>query len=129
MGIDTGSTLESKYDLVDRQIFRSLYARINDFNVDTEYPLRIGIVFCVGLPRRSSNCIFEGDGYNVTLANRAEEAFKDIENPYPLVLRSLQEEVLQYNDLLDGDYEDIYYNLTTKLMTDLGRFLGRLEAD
>ncbi|VDN14371.1 unnamed protein product [Dibothriocephalus latus] len=126
--VNTSFALESKYDLVvmvksavynfhDRQTFRSLYARINDFSKHSTYPLRIGILFSVGLPRRSGNRIFDRDGYNLTLTNRAGEALKDTEHTHPLILRHLRQEVLQYNDLLVGDYEDTYYNLTTKMMT------------
>ncbi|VDK89367.1 unnamed protein product [Dibothriocephalus latus] len=166
--VDTGYSTRSKYDLVvivksavynfeNRQTFRSLYARINDFNVPTAHPLRIGIVFSVGLPRRSGNQTFERDGFNVILPDRAGEALTDIEQTHPLVLQRLRGERLQYNDLLIGDYEDTYYNLTTKMManfqwaarfcrterpgflfidddygfhpTNLRRFLTRLEAD
>ncbi|VDN08645.1 unnamed protein product [Dibothriocephalus latus] len=37
-------------------------------------------------------------------------------HPFRIGIR-LREEILQYNDLLVGDYEDTYYNLTTKMMT------------
>ncbi|VDN16969.1 unnamed protein product, partial [Dibothriocephalus latus] len=126
--INTGYALGFKYDLVvivktafynfqNRQTFRSLYASINNFSAPTRHPFRIGIVFSVGLPRRSGNRTFERDGFNVTLPDRAGEALKDIEHTHPLILRRLQEEILQYNDLLVCDYEDTYYNLTTKMMT------------
>ncbi|VDN39858.1 unnamed protein product [Dibothriocephalus latus] len=109
--VNTSSTLESKYDLVvmvksavynfqDRQTFRSLYARINDLSEHSAYPLRIGIVFLVGLPRRSGNATFERDGFNVTLANRAGRSLKYIEHLHPLIHRHVKEEILQYEYLL-----------------------------
>ncbi|VDM00580.1 unnamed protein product [Schistocephalus solidus] len=164
----TGHSGRSKYDLVvivksavynfqNRQTFRSLYERLNNFSVPTAHPFRIGIIFSVGLPRRSGNQTFKRDGFYVSLPDRAGEALSDIQHTHPLIHRRLKEELSQYNDLLVGDYEDTYYNLTTKMMinfqwaarfcrterpgflfldddygfhpANLRRFLARLEAD
>nr|VZI34179.1 unnamed protein product [Spirometra erinaceieuropaei] len=145
------------YNFQSRKTFRSLYARLNDFNVSSAHPFRIGLLFSVGLPRRSGNQTFKRDGFHVTLPGRAGEALADIENTHAIILQRLTEEVLQYKDVLVGGYEDTYYNLTTKMMTNfqwaarfcrterpgflfmdddyafhptnLRRFLARLEAD
>ncbi|BHF80403.1 hypothetical protein SprV_0702353000 [Sparganum proliferum] len=169
MKTDTGYSAGPRYDLVvivksavynfqSRKTFRSLYARLNDFNVSSApHPFRIGLLFSVGLPRRSGNQTFKRDGFHVTLPGRAGEALVDIENTHSIILQRLTEEVLQYKDVLVGGYEDTYYNLTTKMMTNfqwaarfcrterpgflfmdddyafhptnLRRFLARLEAD
>nr|VZI15971.1 unnamed protein product [Spirometra erinaceieuropaei] len=75
----------------------------------------MAMVFSVGLPRSSGCRYFQRDGLNISLPGRAGESLEKMRYEGPEVLRKLAEEARVNGDLLLGDYEDTYYNLSLKL--------------
>lgn len=81
-----------------RKEFRRLYPQLQG--------LQIGLVFSIGLPRRQLNNKFRRGDRLVrfeTNANVAEE-----------ITKGLREELETHSDLILGDYEDTYFNLSLK---------------
>nr|VZI17960.1 unnamed protein product [Spirometra erinaceieuropaei] len=74
------------------------------------------MVFSVGLPRSSGGRSFQRDGFNISLPDRAGEAMEKMQTRRSEVLRNLAEEARVNGDLLLGDFEDTYYNLSLKLL-------------
>eukprot|EP00108_Taenia_solium_P003206 TsM_000402700 transcript=TsM_000402700 gene=TsM_000402700 len=80
------------YNFEERRHLRKLYhLAYTDINI---HP-----IFSIGLPRSVLDNVFQRDGFNITLANRAGTRL----------------EMEEHDDLLVGDFEDSYYNLTLKL--------------
>ncbi|BHF80623.1 hypothetical protein SprV_0702375100 [Sparganum proliferum] len=75
----------------------------------------MAVVFSVGLPRRSGGRYFQRDGFYILLPDRAGETMVKMQFERSEVLRNLTEEARLNGDLVLGDYEDTYYNLTLKL--------------
>ncbi|BHF80125.1 hypothetical protein SprV_0702324900 [Sparganum proliferum] len=75
----------------------------------------MAMVFSVGPPRHSGGRFLHRDGFNVSLPDRAGEAMEKMQTKRSEVLRSLTEEARVNGDLVLGDYEDTYYNLSLKL--------------
>nr|CDS26225.1 beta 13 n galactosyltransferase [Hymenolepis microstoma] len=79
------------------------------------YDLKIDLVFSIGMPTTMESNIFQRDGFNVTLNGRAgEKMLEHIRSPQRTFER-LRQEMEEHDDLLIGDYEDTYFNLTLKL--------------
>ncbi|VDD82816.1 unnamed protein product [Mesocestoides corti] len=95
-----------------RQNFRQLYGGITNANADSVLGLRIGLVFSVGIPRKQTNNIFQRGDRLVKLINNGGEFL----TPEALhtVSQRVKEEIDIYDDLVVGDYEDTYFNLTKK---------------
>ncbi|VDM00115.1 unnamed protein product [Schistocephalus solidus] len=74
------------------------------------------MVFLVGLPRKSGGRVFQRDGFVVTLRGRAGDSLANYQSRSLEVLTQLKLEDEVNHDLLIGDYEDTYYNLTLKMM-------------
>ncbi|VDK24437.1 unnamed protein product [Taenia asiatica] len=77
--------------------------------------VKIHLIFSIGLPRSVLDNVFQRDGFNVTLANRAGNKLVEYSRMPQRTNRLLSKEMEEYDDLLVGDYEDSYYNLTLKL--------------
>nr|VZI17999.1 unnamed protein product [Spirometra erinaceieuropaei] len=99
------------YNFAVRDRIRRTYAKEGK----REHAFRIAMVFSVGLPRSSGGRYFQRDGLNISLPGRAGESLEKMRNEGPAVLRKLAEEAQVNGDLLLGDYEDTYYNLSLKL--------------
>nr|CDS23879.1 beta 13 n galactosyltransferase [Echinococcus granulosus] len=96
------------YNFEERRQLRKIY-----------HPSRIGanihLIFSIGLPQTSPGNVFQRDGFNITLSNRAGKKML-AHLRFPLrTKRLLLKELYEHDDLLVGDYEDTYYNLTLKL--------------
>ncbi|BHF75596.1 hypothetical protein SprV_0501869200 [Sparganum proliferum] len=75
----------------------------------------MAMVFSVGLPRSSGGRFFQRDGFNISLPDRAGETMEVMQTKRSEVMRNLTDEARVNGDLVVGDYEDTYYNLSLKL--------------
>nr|VZI53993.1 unnamed protein product [Spirometra erinaceieuropaei] len=99
------------YNFADRDRIRRAY----DEETKRDSEFRILMVFSVGLPRSSGGRLFQRDGFNISLPDRAGEAMEKMQTRRTEVLRNLAEEARVNGDLLLGDFEDTYYKLSLKL--------------
>ncbi|BHF79923.1 hypothetical protein SprV_0702304700 [Sparganum proliferum] len=99
------------YNFADRDRIRRVYSK----ETQRETQFHIAMVFSVGLPRHSGGRFFHRDGFNISLPHRAGKAMEKMQTKRPEVLRNLTEEARVYGDIVLGDYEDTYYNLSLKL--------------
>nr|VZI17919.1 unnamed protein product [Spirometra erinaceieuropaei] len=99
------------YNFADRNRLRSAFGK----EKQREPEFRMAMVFSVGLPRSSGGRFFQRDGFNISLPDRAGEAMEEMQTKRTEVLRNLTEEARINGDLVVGDYEDTYYNLSLKL--------------
>ncbi|VDN13635.1 unnamed protein product [Dibothriocephalus latus] len=99
------------YNFADRERIRQTYAP----EAVRKAGLRVAVVFSVGLPRISGGRFFQRDGFNISLPDRAGKSLEVMQSERPEVIRQLTEEAQLHGDLLLGDYEDTYYNLSLKL--------------
>nr|VZI28060.1 unnamed protein product [Spirometra erinaceieuropaei] len=99
------------YNFADRDRIRRAFAE----ETQREPEFRMAAVFSVGLPRSSGGRFFQRDGFNITLPDRAGESMLKMQFERSEVLRNLTEEARVKGDLVVGDYEDTYYNLSLKL--------------
>ncbi|BHF80383.1 hypothetical protein SprV_0702351000 [Sparganum proliferum] len=99
------------YNFRNRQLLRDAYlGQVNDQNSE------IAMVFSLGIPRQSGGRLFQRDGYVVSLPDRAGDSL-DYYQARPLeVMTLLRREDEANHDLIIGDYEDTYYNLTLKML-------------
>nr|VZI05039.1 unnamed protein product [Spirometra erinaceieuropaei] len=102
------------YNFEDRQNFRRLYAHLRNASSDKR-PYRIGIVFMVGLPTIASSNFFQRDGFNISLPGRAGNSLVNIGNRRAQIRTRLEKEMREHDDLIVGDFEDTYYNLSLKM--------------
>nr|VZI52338.1 unnamed protein product [Spirometra erinaceieuropaei] len=99
------------YNFADRDRLCRFFAK----GKRREPEFRMTMVFSVGLPRSSGGRFFQRDGFNSSLPDRAGEAMEEMQTKRSEVLRNLTEEARINGDLVLGDYEDTYYNLSLKL--------------
>ncbi|BHF79965.1 hypothetical protein SprV_0702308900 [Sparganum proliferum] len=99
------------HNFADRDRIRRVYSK----GTQRETQFHIATVFSVGLPRHSVGRFFHHDGFNISLPHLAGEAMEKMQTKRPEVLRNLSVEARVYGDLVVGDYEDTYYNLSLKL--------------
>ncbi|BHF80611.1 hypothetical protein SprV_0702373900 [Sparganum proliferum] len=99
------------YNFADRDHIRRVYAKESQ----REPEFRMAVVFSVGLPRSGGGRFFQRDGFNISLPGRAGEVMEKMQSKRAEVLRNLTEEARVNGDLVLGDYEDTYYNLSLKL--------------
>ncbi|BHF80620.1 hypothetical protein SprV_0702374800 [Sparganum proliferum] len=99
------------YNFPDRDRLRRAFAREKQW----EPEFRMAMVFSVGLPRSSGGRFFQRDGFNISLPDRAGETMEVMQTKRSEVLRNLTDEARVNGDLVLGDYEDTYYNLSLKL--------------
>uniref|UniRef100_A0A0X3PNV9 Hexosyltransferase n=1 Tax=Schistocephalus solidus TaxID=70667 RepID=A0A0X3PNV9_SCHSO len=119
----TDSSTKSHHDLVvvyksaiynfeDRQKLRSEYSQLKEVTKN-----RIAIVFSVGMPRSTGENIFHMNGFSIKLPERAGAVLRDWSGRRQEALQRVHEEADLYDDLILGDYEDTYVNLTYKMIT------------
>uniref|UniRef100_A0A0X3Q626 Hexosyltransferase n=1 Tax=Schistocephalus solidus TaxID=70667 RepID=A0A0X3Q626_SCHSO len=101
------------YNFEDRRKFRRLYAHLRKESV--KLPYRIGIVFFMGIPTSAQGNVFQRDGFNVTLPGRAGNSLINLRRHRDDTQNRLKEELQQHDDLVVGDFEDTYFNLSLKL--------------
>nr|VZI18029.1 unnamed protein product [Spirometra erinaceieuropaei] len=99
------------YNFADRDRLRRAFVK----ETLREPEFCMAMVFSVGLPRSSGGRFFQRDGFNVSLPDRAGQSMEEMQTKRSEVLRNLTEEVRLNGDLVVGDYEDTYYNLSLKL--------------
>ncbi|BHF73968.1 hypothetical protein SprV_0401705200 [Sparganum proliferum] len=102
------------YNFDDRQNFRRLYAHLRNAS-SVKLPYRIGIVFMVGLPTSASSNSFQRDGFNISLPGRAGNSLVNIGSRRAQIHSRLEQEMREHDDLIVGDFEDTYYNLSLKM--------------
>ena len=92
-----------------RQGFRDAYAKFANGN----FSIRFGLVFTLGMPRTQEDNRFERGGEIVQLTNGGGQFL----NPESLrsIRNNFSQEMQQHNDMIVGDYEDTYFNLTLKM--------------
>ena len=96
------------YNFEERRHLRKLYhLAYTDVNIH--------LIFSIGLPRSVLDNVFQRDGFNITLANRAGTRLVEYSRVPQRTKQLLSKEMGEYDDLLVGDFEDSYYNLTLKL--------------
>ncbi|VDN12795.1 unnamed protein product [Dibothriocephalus latus] len=99
------------YNFADRERLRRAYAN----ETEREPAFRMAMVFSLGLPRSSGGRFFQRDGINISLPGREGASLEKMKSQRLKVLRKLAEEAQCHGDLVVGDYEDTYYNLSLKL--------------
>ncbi|BHF73993.1 hypothetical protein SprV_0401707700 [Sparganum proliferum] len=102
------------YNFEDRQNFSRFYAHLRNES-SVKAPYRIGIVFVVGLPTSVSSNSFQRDGFNISLPGRAGNSLVNIGNRRAHIQCRLEQEMREHDDLIVGDFEDTYYNLSLKM--------------
>lgn len=91
-----------------RMAIRKIYQGITDRD-------GIALIFSIGLPRYGGGNHFNRDGFNVTMRGRSGKRLDEyVRHPRQDWLQ-LIDEMKMYDDLLVGEYEDTYYNLTLKM--------------
>ncbi|KAL5960986.1 Lactosylceramide 13-N-acetyl-beta-D-glucosaminyltransferase [Taenia solium] len=95
-----------------RQEFRRIYRDYTNTNGRSLLGMRVGLVFSLGITRTQKNNVFQRGRYSVLLTSSGGNFL----NPNDLHRISIQfeEERSKFDDLIVGDYEDTYFNLTTK---------------
>nr|CDS21052.1 beta 13 n galactosyltransferase [Echinococcus granulosus] len=132
----SGST---KYDLViivksgvfgweRRKQFRAFMQRQKDLNPNT----KLGVVFSIGVPRQYGGRMFYRDGHTLILRGPAGDMMDKYIGRGSEVMQKIEEEMRKYDDIVLADYEDTYYNLTWKTVTNLrwiSAFCDKLHND
>ncbi|KAM3180097.1 hypothetical protein ACTXT7_016966 [Hymenolepis weldensis] len=95
-----------------RREFRRLYSHLINSSTSKFHGFRIGLVFSVGLPRQQKDNIFLRGNRLIHLDVSGGEFL----NPEDLnkITKSLKEEMETHSDIILGDYEDTYFNLSLK---------------
>ncbi|BHF73985.1 hypothetical protein SprV_0401706900 [Sparganum proliferum] len=75
----------------------------------------MGIVFVMGLPTSASSNSFQRDGFNISLPGRAGNSLVNIGSRRAQIQSRLEQEMREHDDLIVGDFEDTYYNLSLKM--------------
>nr|CDS21079.1 galactosyltransferase [Echinococcus granulosus] len=82
------------------------------------YPsLNVGYVFSVGIPRQHGGRLFNRDGHVMNLTGPDGDQLEAFEGKAAEVMEKLNEEIAIHDDIVMADYEDTYYNLTFKTVT------------
>ena len=103
------------YSLETRMSFRDFMRRERSRNPN----LKVGVVFSMGLPRRQGGRIFNRDGHTRFLAGPAGDMLQKYAGKGDELLAKVKEEIEKFDDIILADYEDTYYNLTWKTVTNL----------
>lgn len=79
--------------------------------------LNVGYVFSLGVPRNHSGRHFDRHGISITLASPAGDLLEAFKGKADEVLKRIRQEIEAHDDIVLADYEDTYYNLTLKTIT------------
>ncbi|VDO08796.1 unnamed protein product [Rodentolepis nana] len=95
-----------------RREFRRLYSYLTHPSTYKLYGIRIGLVFSLGIPRQQKDNIFMRGNRTIRLDVSGGEFL----NPEGLkeMAENLKREVETHSDIILGDYEDTYFNLSLK---------------
>ena len=89
-------------------------------NESQAYPrFKIGYVFSIGVPRQRGANAFVRDGNNVTLESPVGQLLKYYDGKADSLMSKIQKEIETYDDIILADYEDTYFNLTWKTVSNL----------
>ncbi|BHF75585.1 hypothetical protein SprV_0501868100 [Sparganum proliferum] len=100
------------YNFADRDRIRRVYAK----ETQREPQFRMAVAFSVGLPRRSGGRFFQRDGFNISLPGRTGTDMEKMQTKRSEDVRNLTKDAGVNGDLVLGDNEDTYYNLSLKLL-------------
>uniref|UniRef100_A0A0R3T721 Hexosyltransferase n=1 Tax=Rodentolepis nana TaxID=102285 RepID=A0A0R3T721_RODNA len=95
-----------------RREFRRLYSYLSHPSTHKLYGIRIGLVFSLGIPRQQKDNIFMRGNRTIRLDVSGGEFL----NPEGLkeIAENLKQEMETHSDIILGDYEDTYFNLSLK---------------
>ncbi|VDK22704.1 unnamed protein product [Taenia asiatica] len=98
-----------------RRLFRAFMRREKKLNPNT----KVGVVFSLGVPRQYGGRKFDRDGHEMVLGGPAGDLMDEYNGRGNEVMQKIEEEMRMYDDIVLADYEDTYYNLTWKTVTNL----------
>ncbi|VDD81337.1 unnamed protein product [Mesocestoides corti] len=97
------------------------------------YPkLKVGVVFSLGLPRKRGGRLFNRDGNIISLPGSSGDMLDQFDGKEDVVMERINKEIDDYDDIVLADYEDTYYNLTWKTVTNLrwlSAFCNKYQAN
>ncbi|VDM18158.1 unnamed protein product [Hydatigera taeniaeformis] len=114
----------SKHDLV--LIIKSSILRWHTRNVFRDFMrlerercpnLTVGYVFSLGIPRKRGGRLFNRDGHVMNLTGLDGDQLEAFEGKADEVMERIHEEIATHDDIVLADYEDTYFNLTFKSIT------------
>ncbi|VDK39089.1 unnamed protein product [Taenia asiatica] len=111
-----------------RDQFRAFVQRQKDLNPNT----KLGVVFSIGMPRKHGGRMFNRDGHTTVLRGPVGDMMDAYIGRDNEVMQKIEEEMKKYDDIVLADYEDTYYNLTWKTITNLrwiSAFCDKLRND
>ncbi|VDL60410.1 unnamed protein product [Hymenolepis diminuta] len=80
---------------------------------------RVGYVFSIGFPRAHGGRIFNRDGNIVNLTGPAGDMLEKYAGKSSILMDRIYTEIDKYDDIILADYEDTYFNLSWKTVTNL----------
>nr|CDS21076.1 UDP glcNAc:betaGal beta 1 [Echinococcus granulosus] len=86
----------------------------------------------MGLPRQHGGKVFSREGHAITLKGRIGELAEYFDGKTTQTMEYVLHEMAHYDDILLADYEDTYFNLTWKTVTNLrwlSAFCGQRNGD
>ncbi|KAL5966080.1 UDP-GlcNAc:betaGal beta-13-N-acetylglucosaminyltransferase 9, partial [Taenia solium] len=98
-----------------RRLFRAFIRREKKLNPHTQ----VGVVFSLGMPRQYGGRKFDRDGHEMVLEGPAGDLMDEYNGRSNEVMQKIEEEMRMHDDIVLADYEDTYYNLTWKTVTNL----------
>ncbi len=93
-----------------REEFRRLIKAQENFT-----SLSVGYVFNMGYPRKVGGNVFMRHGKRYVLDSPAGKDLLKYDGKWREVIARVSQEIVEYDDVVMGDYEDTYLNLTRKL--------------
>ncbi|KAM3181178.1 hypothetical protein ACTXT7_014874 [Hymenolepis weldensis] len=80
---------------------------------------RVGYAFSIGLPRARGGRTFNRDGNIVNLTGPAGDMLEKYDGKSSILMDEIYTEIGKYDDIILADYEDTYFNLSWKTVTNL----------
>ena len=79
------------------------------------YPrLNVGYVFSLGVPRTHGGRYFNRHGMNLRFDGKSGDLLEAFDGKADEAMARVREEIDKHDDIVLGDFEDTYYNLTWK---------------
>ncbi|KAM3171010.1 hypothetical protein ACTXT7_017466, partial [Hymenolepis weldensis] len=95
-----------------RMEFRRIYKDYTNLNGYPLLGLRMGLVFSLGLTQAHPNNTFLRGNYSVVLRSNGGQYLNP--NDKRRISKEFEEELSTYDDIIVGDFEDTYFNVTFK---------------